>query len=63
MRKASVKRVAVSLSMLAKVVAGDGSVPTTGNGPWLDPNGGQAPNGETPPASGVGPALDPNGGR
>jgi len=52
MRKFPVKRLTLSLSMLANVVAGDG----------IDPNGGQSPS-STPPPSGVGPAWDPNGGK
>ena len=60
MRKFPVKRLTLSPSMLAKVLAGDGSSPASGVGPALDPNGGQTTSGT--PATGNGPALDPNGG-
>lgn len=60
MRKIPVNRLALSPSLLARVVAGDGTSPATGAGPWLDPTGGQTAS-STPLASGAGPALDPHG--
>jgi len=58
MRKFPVKRLILSQSMLANVVASDGT-PVSGAGPWLDPTGGHT---ASTPVTGNGPGLNPNGG-